>query len=391
MYSKELLEQLLDLIPDYIFYRDIDGKNIYCNKSYADNLIGLPKSLIYGKTYDELPVLRKIHKMGKIKDLEVIESKQSVSYEQTVVRHNGDIQEVEVSKYPSFDEKGNIHGILGVIRDISYKNELDKLREGFFSNIGHEFRTPLNMIFSNIQLLEYKCSKCYKRDEKHSCNECFIQNIKQINNNSLRILKLSNNLIDLTNLKSGVYSFSPRNHDIVNFVESICERINEYKKFKNIDLIFDTDIEEIIISFDYLKIERVILNIISNAIKFNKENGTILVCIGTENNFVKISIKDNGVGIPQDRIDNIFEAFYNVEDRFTKISEGSGVGLSLSKSLIDIHRGKINVNSEVGVGSEFIIYLPNIYDEDEIVDLSYLKVDSNSISRIHMELSDIYS
>lgn len=386
IYSKETLEKLLDLIPNYIFFRDLEGKNIYCNKSYAEEFIGLPKEEIYGKDYDDLHMLKQILDVGKSKDKELIESKKEVHYEHKIYDANGVHKFLEVNKYPSFNTNGDIDGILGIAKDISYKNELDKLREGFFSNIRHEFRTPLNMIFSNIQLLEHRCSKCIDP----ICKDCFIQNIHQINNNSLRLLKLSNNFIDLTNIQTGCYSFNPKNHEIVNFVESICENINNYKKFNNINLIFDTDIEELIVNFDYLKIERVILNIISNAIKFNRDNGSILVSLTSNSNMVKISIKDNGIGIHKEKLDTIFDTFSNVEDRFTKVCEGSGVGLALSKSLIDMHRGNIKVESELGVGTKFIISIPNLYDENTEVDDTYLKVDSNSISRMQMELSDIY-
>ena len=181
-----------------------------------------------------------------------------------------------------------------------------------------------------------------------------------------------------------------RNHDIVSFVESICDNINNYKKFNGISLIFDTSVEEHILRFDTDKIERVILNLISNAIKFNIPQGYVYVSLIVEEKYINISIKDTGIGINENKIDSIFESFSDVENRLTKVSEGSGVGLALSKALVEMHDGKISVNSKLGNGSEFIISLPNIINEREEVDISYYKVDRNSLEKIKMELSDIY-
>lgn len=341
---------ILDLMPEYIFFRDIDGKNIYCNNSYA---------------------------------------KKSVSYEQTVQKSGGLEPHIEVNKYISLDDKGNLNGILGVIRDTSYKRELDRLREGFFSNLRHEFRTPLNMIFSNIQLIKQRCLKCTSSNES-ACKHCLSENIEHIYNNSLRLLKLSNNFIDLTEIESGSYSFNPSNYEVISFVERICDGVNNLKKIKNINLIFDTDVEELIVRFDYLKLERAILNLISNAIKFNTENESVIVSITHNSNFVNISIRDYGVGIPRERLEQIFNTFYNVEERLTKISEGSGVGLCLSKHLIEIHNGKLTVNSELDKGTDFIISIPNVHYNDNEIDLMTLKFEEDSMQRIQMELSDIY-
>lgn len=390
--SKETLEILLDTIPDYIFYKNLDGKITYCNKNYADKVICRPKIDIYGKTYEELNILQPYFNTERIRDKEVIESARSLKYEQTISKQNKK-HIFEISKYPTFDEENKVNGILGIIREISNREELSRLREGFFANVSHEFRTPINMIITSIQLLEKKCELC----DLGICRNCFIKDIQRISINTLRILKISNNFIDLTNIQAGNMEYNPQNYDIVNTIESICEDINKYKKFKNIDLIFDTEIEEKVVSFDKIKLERVILNLISNAIKFNHTHGEVIVSISLENKDIKISVKDTGIGILESDINSIFNGFSNVEDRFTKICEGCGVGLALTKYLIEMHQGTISVISELGKGSEFIVSIPDIVNEDnDIVNEDndtgnlYNRVHDSRLERIKMEFSDIY-
>lgn len=386
-YSNEILESLLDSIPEYIFYRDINGKNLYCNRSYAEEFLGRRKSEVIDKPYKDLIDDKKLYNIGRIKDYEVINRRENVVYEMYVKKANGSTIFVEITKIPFLDDNGDIVGILGIIKDISYKKEIDKLRKSFFANIKHEFRTPLNMIFSSIQLFNNRHRDC----ECCTCNKYFTDILKLININSLRILKLSNNFIDLTSIQGGYSDFNPRNHDIVSFTESICDKINMYRKFKDITLVFDTNIEEKIISFDADKIERVILNLISNAIKFNNYGGKVTVSVLDKINYIEISVEDTGIGISEDKIDTIFDSFSCVEDRLTKVSEGVGIGLALCKLLVEMNGGKIKMKSELGKGSEFTIVLPNIINENEELDISYDKVDRNSLERIKMEFSDIYS
>lgn len=308
-----------------------------------------------------------------------------MKYEQTILKGD-DKHTIEVSKYPIFDEDNNMDGILGCIKSISHKDELAKLREGFFSNIRHEFRTPINMIMTSLQLIEQRCKQC----ESGSCKDCVVVDTHRININTLRMLKISNNLIDLTNIQVGNMEYRPKNYDIVNIVESVCEDVNQYKKFKNIDIIFDTEEEEKIVAFDKLKLERVLLNLISNAIKFNHQNGKVIVSISEEPDFIKISVKDTGVGILKKDLASIFNGFSNVEDRFTKICEGCGIGLALSKHLVEMHQGTISVISEVGKGSEFIVRIPNIVNDENDTYTLTNKVYDSRLERIRMEFSDIY-
>ena len=373
-FKYSVLKLIFDEIEECIVYEDRHGYKIYCNESYI-------KHFECGIQFTEEDKEQDI-----LKRKEVIESNEEVEYIKKIIRPNGDIKYYKVTKIPITNGLENVVGVLSIIKDKSHKYELERLRDRFFSNIKHEFRTPLNMIFSSIQLLDYKCKIC----KIGNCKDCFINNLQLININSLRILKLSNNFIDLTNIQAGCMDLNFRNHDIVSFVESICDNINNYKKFNGISLIFDTSVEEHILRFDTDKIERVILNLISNAIKFNIPQGYVYVSLIVEEKYINISIKDTGIGINENKIDSIFESFSDVENRLTKVSEGSGVGLALSKALVEMHDGKISVNSKLGNGSEFIISLPNIINEREEVDISYYKVDRNSLEKIKMELSDIY-
>ena len=168
--------------------------------------------------------------------------------------------------------------------------------------------------------------------------------------------------------------------------------VAEYIKSKSIELIFDTDIEECIISCDPEKIERVILNLLANSIKFTKPGGNITVNMYDKGENIIISIKDTGIGIPNDKLDIIFDRFRQVDRSLTRKQEGSGIGLSIVKSLVELHKGTISVLSEYGKGTEFIIVFPVIVLPKENDICGVFEAESQErIERIHIEFSDIYS
>ena len=158
---------------------------------------------------------------------------------------------------------------------------------------------------------------------------------------------------------------------------------------KNISLIFDTEMEEKVIAIDLDKIERVILNLLSNAMKFTSPGGSIMVNMSEQDNYVLISVKDTGIGIPEELQSAIFDRLVQVDRSFTKSSEGSGIGLSISKSIIDMHGGRIYVNSQVGEGSEFIVELPSYTIEGTKAEAAAVD-EMDRIEKVKIEFSDIY-
>ncbi|QXM05775.1 hybrid sensor histidine kinase/response regulator [Crassaminicella indica] len=263
--------------------------------------------------------------------------------------------------------------------------QYNKLQTEFFANISHEFRTPLNLIFSTIQLFEL-CMQDHLDIKENK----YIKIMKQ---NCYRLLRLVNNLIDITKIDSGYFEIDLQNHNIVDIVENITLSISEYIERNDLKLIFDTDVEEKIIACDVDKIERIILNLLSNAIKFTKSGGNIIVKIYDKKEKVVISVKDTGKGIPKDKIDTIFERFMQIDKSLSRKREGSGIGLSLVKALVEMHGGEIFVKSEYGKGTEFIIELPAkvLPIEDEAIKKDDGYNEHNYIESINIEFSDIYS
>lgn len=258
------------------------------------------------------------------------------------------------------------------------------IKENFFSSMSHELKTPLNVILATTQLLN-----SIKKESNH--NQSVDKYIKIMKQNCYRLLKLINNLIDINKLDSGFLKIEKRNYNLVEVVENITLSIVEYVKSHKLDIVFDTDIEEKIMAFDAEKIERVVLNLLSNAVKFTNENGQILVNIYDKGEKIIISIKDNGIGIPAEMLKEIFKRFKQVDSPITRRPEGSGIGLSLVKSIIELHNGNIRVESEYGKGSEFIIELPvtMVEDKPEIQDEVAVTSETN-VERLHIEFSDIY-
>lgn len=283
--------------------------------------------------------------------------------------------------------------IEGLERDIKINKELldqsiefNKLVTEFFANVSHELKTPLNVIFSAIQLLELK-NNSKIQDANSKSRAKYYDIVKQ---NCFRLLRLINNLIDLSKISSGYMNIRLENHNIVNIVESVTLSVADYVKEKEIELIFDTDVEEKIMACDVDKIERIILNLLSNAIKFTKPGDKIMVSVFDKNDKILISVKDTGIGIPKEKLDIIFERFEQVESSLSRNKYGSGIGLSLVKSFVEMQEGKIDIKSEVGVGTEFLIKLPV-----KLIEKDYdYKDDIRSegrVERINIEFSDIYS
>lgn len=263
--------------------------------------------------------------------------------------------------------------------------EYDRLKTEFFSNISHELKTPLSVILGAIQLIDksYLHEPDCRKSDKHN------RTIKQ---NCYRLIRLLNNILDINKLDSGFIKISPVNCNIVYLIEEITQSVVPFAEQKEVFLEFDTENEEIITGVDVDKIERIILNLLSNAIKFTAFGGKVTVCIKTISNKVLISVKDSGLGIPPDMQKSIFERFKQIGSTLTKDFEGSGIGLSLVKSFVELHNGTITVMSEVNKGSEFIIELPitlaSTGSENQVVDP---KIHNKIIEAINIEFSDIYS
>lgn len=266
------------------------------------------------------------------------------------------------------------------------KIKYEKLRTEFFANISHELRTPLNVIFSTTQMLEFVL-KDLKPLDNYKKVPRYISIMKQ---NCYRLVRLVNNLIDITKIDAGYFEIFPKKCNIIKLVEDIILSIVEYASQKNILLTFDTEIEEKTILCDPDKIERITLNLLSNAIKFTPPGGKIEVKIFDKQNNVEISVKDTGIGIPINKQEAVFERFVQVDASLSREQEGSGIGLSMVKSLVEMHNGTIGLISEEGKGSEFIISLPCKAEEqfEEVEENEY--ADDGKIERIHIEFSDIY-
>lgn len=376
----ELLTSALDNIHLPLMLLDNNGQVVKSNISFK-NIVG------YDIDYKNL--------LSLVEDIDVNElnktfynsiNKRIPSYTRVKVKSLDD-EEVTLLFHPlSYFNKNlclclmlsstnkNIADDMKSIIDNLYKNEQN--RSEFYANLAHELRTPLNVILASMQMLNYI-------NQDTSANK-YMQIMKQ---NCLRLLRLINNLIDATKIDANFLNLNLNNYNIVNIVENIVQSVVDYAKTQGIDIIFDTDEEEVIVACDPDKIERIVLNLLSNAIKFTPQGGNIIVYVKTLNEYVKVSVKDTGCGIPKEKIETIFDRYRQIENNCKKC--GSGIGLSLVKSLTELHGGFVEVESVEGEGSTFSFAIP-IKTIDTVGETEVFEHNMN-VEKIEVEFSDIYS
>ena len=271
---------------------------------------------------------------------------------------------------------------------IKYKEikEIEKAKSQFFANLSHEIKTPINIIYSCIQLLEVN-----KTNGEKALSDAYNKYDNTLKQNCYRLLRLVNNLVDMTKIDSGYMKLIFINCEIVSLVEDITLSIIPYVESKNINIVFDTYIEELEIRCDPESMERVILNLLSNAIKFTNNDGNISVIVEADDKYVFIRVKDDGIGISKDIREDIFNRFVQEDKSLNRKNEGSGIGLALVKSLVELHDGEVYLE-DVSEGSEFVVKLPNIKINEEVNNHNrVMDVESKPlVQKINIEFSDIY-
>lgn len=404
--SESLLKTIINSTPDIISFKDPKGNLLEANNSILD-LLNVDEKNYKFKSPRELADLSYI----KDEDLSIFEVYDNKAWEysdvyrteENIFYEKKNIQKTyDIIRIPLFNEDKTPRGLVLIGRDITEHkanennkkiiDELryyDKLRMEFFTNLSHELRTPLNVIFSSLQVIKGTLDKESSNSEidLNKTNK-YLNIMKQ---NCYRLIKLVNNFIDISKIESGYFSLQLQNTDIINVVESIVLSVADYIESKGISIIFDTEIEEKIISCDPNMIERIILNLLSNAIKFTSFGGSIKVNIYDRNDSILISVKDTGIGIPFEKQDAIFKRFVQVDKSLHRNREGSGIGLSLVKSLVELHHGTISLVSAPNEGSEFIIKFPAEISADNKASITDNNLNENKAETIKIEFSDIYS
>ena len=256
---------------------------------------------------------------------------------------------------------------------------MEKTRDEVLSNISHEFKTPVNVIYSTVQIQDLNLQK--------GDYDKILEFNKLIKQNCNRLIRLINNFIDSTKLENNKVEIHKKRVNIVSITEDITMSVINFAKRQKIDVVFDAEQEELYCDIDIDQMERIMLNILSNAIKYNKPNGNIDVIVKDRKEKVYIDVIDSGIGIPKDRINTLFDRFERMENKNAVIKEGSGIGLSIVKKLVDALDGEINIESEVDKGTTVRLIFKKSKNQngiEEVYDIS-----QHLEEKVNLEMSDI--
>ena len=390
--SNSLVQAIINGTSDTIFLKDTSGRFQMGNRAFSQ-VLGISMEDLLGKT--SLDIYADKRKAMDIMEHDqlVLSSGMAQAFEEIIPTALG-VRTYLSSKSVWKDEQGTVRGIIGVSKDITERKEMEmelkkqsldlelknKLITDFFINISHEFKTPLSVIVLIADLLEYETGS------KAANLKSLASHVNILRINAFRLRRLVSNLLDITKLDAGFMQPRWENVDVVLMLQNLVASTAVFAKRKGLSLRFHSIINGLTMSTDSLMLERIVLNLLSNAIKHTKKGGAICVALCLKGEELQILVKDTGEGIPLDKQDIIFDRFRQVNTALTRSSEGCGIGLSITKSLVELLKGTITFESTPGVGSIFYILLPVMHHEG-IVKLEQEGTDLNS--RIQLELSDI--
>lgn len=358
-----ILSGLLNSIPDMVFFKDMHGKYMGCNPAFSEH-VALPADEVKGKTDHELFHEEKATYFCNL-SREIMETGETRRYEECIDENNRPVF-IETIKAPLSNEEGACIGIVGISRDITARKEIDELlkarmaseaanraRNEFFAGMSHEIRTPLNSIIGFSEMLTGGFAGDLN-EQQHG----YITNIYNSGNH---LLNLINNILDISKIEAGKMGLELEYFAISDTFQEVGNIIKALSLKKGIRLEFSISEDIPAIYADKLRFKQIIYNLVSNAIKFTSEGGKVEVLAEKAGNMASVTVTDTGIGISEEDQESLFRPFEQVRTEHS--NEGTGLGLSLVKKYVEMHKGNIRVESEPGKGSSFIFELPLNLDE----------------------------
>jgi PAS domain S-box-containing protein len=359
--ERSLLSGLLNSIPDAVFFKNPEGIYLGCNPAFCE-FVKKPYDEVVGKKNADF-YSKEVSSFLNTEDKNLFETGKAIIRERWATRPDGRKVLLQTVKAPLYDETGNFIGLVGVSRDITERQKTEdallkariaedanRAKSEFFATMSHELRTPLNSIigFSDL-LLEESFGKLNERQVRYTQN---------ISSSGKHLLQLINDILDYSKVEAGNTSLEPENFELSKIFSDVEKVFSPRASSKKLALNFELGSEINSIYADKMRIKQILYNLISNAIKFTPEGGTITVSAAKKGNMVRISVKDTGIGISREDLESLFQPFKQLDSFFNRRYEGTGLGLFLVKRFVEAHGGNIQVESEPGKGSDFILELP---------------------------------
>ncbi|MFX1466592.1 MAG: PAS domain S-box protein [Promethearchaeota archaeon] len=354
--SEERYRGLYESSIDGIVSTDLEGNIIDCNQALAD-MIGYTKQDLNKMNLFELTPKKWHAKISKIIKNQIIQRGYSDEFETEGIRNNGVIFPVSTRSWVIKDQEGKAMGMWAIVQDITEKKKMEKIKSQFINLAAHELRTPLSAMKAHVELLKIKSEHGYWElpNEVHD-------KIKIITRNADRLAALINNLLDYTRLEAGTRKIKQESGSLDTIIGQVINEVLPIAKIHGHTLELHSPNQLPQIQIDEDMIRSVFTNLLSNAIKYTPDGGMIEVKILEEEFNLHVSVKDTGIGIPENEFEKIFQPFH-----VTDLSESSrlqsefartGLGLAISKEYVKLHGGSIWVESKVGEGSTFHVVLP---------------------------------
>ena len=364
--SRQLLQQILDTIPQRVFWKDLHSNYLGCNRSFAMDA-GLPDAhAIIGKTDDELPWGGEHAEKFRTDDRRVMESGvEQIGFEEPQLRLDGKVWWVRTSKIPLRDRQNRIFGVLGTYEDITAlrqaREALEQAKESaeaanrakdqFIAVLSHELRTPLTPVLAIVTALQ----------ETKRLPVALRENLEMIYRNVQLEASLIDDLLDVTRIAQGKITLRRETVDAHACLRSVLEIFESAVEAKHLTLAFALDAREHFVLADPVRLRQVFWNLFSNAIKFTPAHGRIEVRSCEAGSRLRIEVADSGIGIEPDVLPRIFHAFEQGEMTRTRRFGGLGLGLSIAKSLVEMHQGALSALSEGrDKGAVFVVELETV-------------------------------
>ena len=282
-------------------------------------------------------------------------------HEWTWIRADGSRFPVELAVTPRVDQDGGVTGYIFVGTDITEKQEVAKLQDDFVGLVSHELRTPLTSILGYLELL--------RDDSKEPLSDVQKQYLAVAERNANRLLHLVGDLLFTAQVASDKFPIEIADVDLCAVIEASIDTARPSSQASNVLLLYTQSPEPIIIAGDVMRLGQAVDNLLSNAVKFTPRGGTVTVKLTREDDSVTIAVKDTGVGIPADELSLLTTRFFRASTATRNAVQGVGLGMSITKAIVTSHRGQLDVESEVGVGTTFRVTLPlhQAVDDDYVV------------------------